>query len=38
MAKSRHDAVTRQRFQRDTRNLYTNRFDTLTQAARILPL
>jgi hypothetical protein len=37
VAKSRYDPVTRQRFQSGTRNLYTNRFDTLTQAAKILP-
>lgn len=35
VVKSRYDPVTRQRFQSGTRNLYTNRFDTLTQAARI---
>jgi hypothetical protein len=35
--KSRYDPRARQRFQSGTRNLYTNRFDTLTQAARILP-
>jgi hypothetical protein len=37
VVKSRYDPVTRQRFQSGTRNLYTNRFDTLTQAAKILP-
>jgi hypothetical protein len=36
VAKSRYDPVTLQRFQGGTRNLYTNRFDSLTQAARIL--
>ena len=38
VAPSRYDPVIRQRFQGGTRNLYTNRFDTLTRPRGSFPL